>query len=430
VAFSRRNSYNTPRYMKISLVFKGKTETFEFTADATTDAVFAECKTRFGLADQNVKILAKGKQLPTGLPLTGALTSGAKCMVMATGKAVVAEVLSAKSDPTVRSFASEDAAALHHKAEERSEELSEWGVPQDREYKFCRFESCTWQSFGTRPSSSTPHAFDARALLLKLAQDPAIVNIMREREWTVGLLAELDPIDDRLAEKMEGGGKRLLGYNTNAGAEIHMRLRTQDLSGFLPYPAIIDTLLHELAHNEVGPHNEQFWALFCQLKADYLRFLLDLSACGQLFRGKSAVQLAQAAEEVKDVRANVLAALERDRQVPLSAMPQQVAILDAYMASGDAVKRAKGGTATSGHKLGGSGTGADAGTGAGAPLGPLTAAERRELIAAKALERRGPAAAGAPPQAVALRVQKEPSTDEAEPMDVSDASVIEQKDGA
>ena len=55
------------------------------------------------------------------------------------------------------------------------------------------------------------HCFEARALLLKLACDPAIVRVMRQREWTVGLLAELDPIDDRHAEKLEGEGKRLKG---------------------------------------------------------------------------------------------------------------------------------------------------------------------------------------------------------------------------
>ena len=66
---------------------------------------------------------------------------------------------------------------------------------------------------------------------------------------------------------MEHGGTRLLGYNQNAGALIAMRLRTMDLATFMPYDRLVDTLLHELCHNEVGPHNEQFWHLFCQLKA-------------------------------------------------------------------------------------------------------------------------------------------------------------------
>ena len=43
----------------------------------------------------------------------------------------------------------------------------------------CRLEPCTWQSFGTRAGSSTPHAFEARKLLLKLSTDPAVVAIRK-----------------------------------------------------------------------------------------------------------------------------------------------------------------------------------------------------------------------------------------------------------
>ena len=123
-------------------------------------------------------------------PLAG--STSAKCMVMATGAKEVSEVRAAKADATIRGFAEEDAAAAHHLAQSaNTEELSEWGVRQDPRYRFCRFEPCTWQSFGTRPQSSTPHGFEARALLVKLAQDPGVVSIMKAREYTVGLLAEL-----------------------------------------------------------------------------------------------------------------------------------------------------------------------------------------------------------------------------------------------
>lgn len=329
-------------------------------------------------------------------------------MLMSTGKAAVSEVQSAKSDPTVRSFASEDALAHHHAQQQQAEELSSWGAPQDAKYRFCRFEACTWHSFGSRPQSTTPHAFEARQLLLKLSQDPAIVHVMRTREYRVGLLAELDPIDDRLAEKMEGGGKRLLGYNTNAGAEIHLRLRTPDLSGFEPYGAIVDTLLHELVHNQVGPHNELFWQLFCQLKADYLRALLRFSKQGKIFGGKSALQLAEASEQVQDVRTSVLLALARDRQVPVS--PQQAAMLDAYLAMPEAEGAAADDTSA----------GPDGGVvlgGTSARAAPLTAAERRELLAAKASARVG----GAPKLVDRAEPPPAPTSDEPAPMDVSDA---------
>jgi len=323
--------------MDVTLVYKGKSESCLLNCNASSTDLFDEVRAKFSLADMNLKVLVKGKQIVEGVPLLETpLKAGAKIMVMATGKRDVSEVQSARSDPTIRSFASEDAAAQHHVQQQRADELSEWAHPQDATYRFCRFEPCTWQSFGTRPQSSTPHAFEARNLMLKLAHDPAIVKIMRERQWTVGLLAELDPVDDRLAEKMESGGKRLLGYNTNAGAQIHIRLRTEDLSGFLAYPAIIDTLLHELTHNEFGPHDEQFWACFCQLKADYLRALLSFSSRGDLFGGRSALQLAHAAEEVRDVRMSVLTALERDRQMPAGQL--QIGLLDRYLATSTALE--------------------------------------------------------------------------------------------
>lgn len=367
--------------MEILLAFKGRTEKVALAAEDTTDAIFEKAREVFSLQDQNLKILAKGKALATGAPLSStSLTAGAKAMVMATGARAVAEVLEAKSDPTVRGFASEDALAKKHAEESDSRsETSVWGAtPPPTDYRFCRFEACTWQSFGVRAGASTPHAFEARALLLKLAHDPAIRQIMAEREWTVGLLAELDPIDDRLAEKMEGGGKRLLGYNTNAGAQIHLRLRTEDLSGFLPYPSLIDTLLHELSHNEVGPHNEQFWHLFCQLKADYLRYIRASASRGEVFAGKSALQLSGTAAEVSDVRGSVLQALERDRQMPVGEL--QPRLLDAYLAASNAItpsqERALG--AGDGAATDGSGT-----------ASAMSREERRALFAARASARQG-----------------------------------------
>ena len=365
--------------VELTLVFKGKSEKVELSDASTAESIFAAAREKFSLEDQNLKLLCKGKQLQ---PESELPASGAKLMVMATGKREVSAVQSAKSDPTIRSFESEDAAAKHHASQQPKEELSEWGTGQDAKHKFCRFEACTWQSFGTRPSSSTPHAFEARSLLLKIAQDPAIVHIMRQREWTVGLLAEMDPIDDRLSEKMEGGGKRLLGYNSNSGAEIRIRLRTQDLSGFLPYPALIDTLLHELSHNEVGPHNEHFWHLFCQLKVDYLKQLLKLSSRGDLFGGQSALSRAHAAAEVKDIRTSVLSALERDRQMP--AGPVQMGMLDGYLSASSAVDAAANGGRRGQNVVGGESAAAAS---SAMPAAAMTAAERREFLAAKASER-------------------------------------------
>ena len=365
----------------LSLVFKGRTESIEASTPA---ALFAAARSAFDLHAFNVKLLLKGKQLKEDDDSTAALAAlaaGTKIMVMASGKREASELNSQKSDPTIRSFASEDQLAKRHMEETTEKEASVWGptMQQDKKYRFCRFEPVLWQAFGTRPTSTTPHAFEACALLLKLAMDPAVVHIMKEREYTVGLLAELDPIDDRHAEKMEGEGKRLLGYNQNSGARIYIRLRTEDLSGFLPYPSLVDTLLHELSHNMCGPHNEQFWHLFCQHKADYLRAHVAFSQRGDLFNGKSPLQLADAAEEAKDVRTSTLAALARDRQVPVNEM--QVTMLDNYLAASkvmEAMGRRDGVMSSAEQRVGGAATSQ-----------PATAEERRALLAQRASERMG-----------------------------------------
>ncbi|EPE24608.1 Ran BP2/NZF zinc finger-like protein [Glarea lozoyensis ATCC 20868] len=83
--------------------------------------------------------------------------------------------------------------------------------------------------------------------------------IMRARNWTVGILAEFYPDQ-----------KNLLGINQNRGEKICLRLRyPSDVNQFLPIEQVVDTMLHELAHNVHGPHNEQFHALWDQERKEY-----------------------------------------------------------------------------------------------------------------------------------------------------------------
>ena len=53
---------------------------------------------------------------------------------------------------------------------------------------------------------------------------------------------------------------------------IVLRLRTDSLKGFRPYHDLINTLLHELTHNVWGPHDHNFWKLYGELKAQYMKF--------------------------------------------------------------------------------------------------------------------------------------------------------------
>jgi hypothetical protein len=59
----------------------------------------------------------------------------------------------------------------------------------------------------------------------------------------------------------------LLGENIGAGAEVRLRLRRPDRDwDFFPYEEVLDTMLHELCHNEYGPHNAHFYNLWDEIR--------------------------------------------------------------------------------------------------------------------------------------------------------------------
>jgi len=212
-----------------------------------------------------------------------------------------------KSDPTIRGFSNSN--------QESSKKTEQYWSPnntsQDKTYKFCRFETCSWQSFGHRPTDETPHAFAALRLLGKLATDPGIVAIMKERELVVNTLGEMDPVDDRLMQKKEEEGGCLLGYNTNAGLRIDIKLRTDDLKAFRPYPELASTLIHELSHNWVSDHNLLFWTNFGQMRAEYIHTHVASALSLQLVNGKTTADIAGIAQ-IKDVYKFCMKELEVD----------------------------------------------------------------------------------------------------------------------
>ena len=65
----------------------------------------------------------------------------------------------------------------------------------------------------------------------------------------------------------------VLGLNTNKGARIQLRLRTDDMEGFRKMDNIRKVLYHELAHNTHSDHDAQFYSLMRQIEKD--AFALD-----------------------------------------------------------------------------------------------------------------------------------------------------------
>jgi hypothetical protein len=255
----------------------------ELTCGSSAKDLFQKVLSAFPIPEgSSVKLLYNGQTILQGDVVVTASTcqdvplfltvpkKTPKIMVLVSEKEQVEQVQTRKSDPTIRGF-----------DRERTNVVSQqtnlyWGTDtgQDKNFKFCRFQACTWQSFGHRPLDSTPHDFEAFKLLEKLATDPGIRAIMRERELVVGTLGEMDPIDDRLMKKMQNQQQRpgpcLLGYNTNAGARIDIKLRTDDLRSFRSYPHLVCTLIHELSHNWCSEHDELFWANYGQMRVEYL----------------------------------------------------------------------------------------------------------------------------------------------------------------
>lgn len=88
-----------------------------------------------------------------------------------------------------------------------------------------------------------PKAAEALELLRRVALQ--VQPIMHKRQLTVRKLSEFIP-----------KSSSLLGLNVNRGAEIKIRLRPPDQDdSFYCWNHVLGTMLHELCHNKVGPHN-------------------------------------------------------------------------------------------------------------------------------------------------------------------------------
>lgn len=123
-----------------------------------------------------------------------------------------------------------------------------------------------------------PHPSIALDILKKLAADvepilnthtgwrpvPALFEIYPARN--------LGPLGAPLPPSMERIRGRLGGY-THPGKEICLVLRDEEAAGtFIVYAQLLDTFLHELAHQSYGNHGPGFAKLWTTLQQEYMLF--------------------------------------------------------------------------------------------------------------------------------------------------------------
>ena len=107
-----------------------------------------------------------------------------------------------------------------------------------------------------RPLKNFARADDAHRTLESVCAQ--VRPLMAARKWRVPLVEEFFP-----------SNASLQGMNVGGGAKIFLRLRpARDRAEFLHFDHVLATMLHELAHNEVGPHNAAFHALNDVLRAE------------------------------------------------------------------------------------------------------------------------------------------------------------------
>lgn len=217
-----------------------------------------------GADPQTIKLLVSGHKdrmirlltTPTQTAQELGLVSGMRATVYASTKAEISQVQNSRDLPGLAGFEQELKQTMRRQRGSRNGTLKLPAGP----YTFQKFEA--WQ----RPGLS-PVLTEGLKLLHRLAADPGIVGIMSKHRWTVGLLSEMPP-----EGKVGVSPVCILGVNINAGQEISLRLRTDDLKGFRRYDRIRETLCHELAHMVWGEHDNRFKQLNSQL----------LKECGQL----------------------------------------------------------------------------------------------------------------------------------------------------
>lgn len=151
---------------------------------------------------------------------------------------------------------------------------------------------------------------EAKSILQRAADQ--VKPIMARRKWAVALLTEFYP-----------PMTNLLGMNHNHGEKIEIRLRSpSNRDKFLSYESILGTLLHELAHIEVGPHNAQFYKLLDELQDECDTLIARGSTLSSFGNGSGGTRLSHGQAPPKHLAKERAIAAANRRQKINQLMPK------------------------------------------------------------------------------------------------------------
>ena len=216
----------------------------------------------------SIKLIIEGKQLKNEFSMMKLMDAGCPvgetvlkitentCLTMIATKILTKEVEAPKihlSTRIINDLSTDGVQPQIHPSQLRTNKHQ---VERKRtEYEFHRIEVLP----------GLPDQDKAMEILVGLANDPAVLAVMKKHKWSVGLLAELYP-----EGKVGEDEVCILGLNTNKGQKIELRIRTDDLKGFRKIQSIKKTLYHELTHNVHGPHDNQFYTLLRQVEKEII----------------------------------------------------------------------------------------------------------------------------------------------------------------
>lgn len=239
----------------LTISHRSSTYNVTLNADATVHDLQARLNELTAVPPHMQKLLYKGKKTVDSEMSLGAagINDGMKITMLGNPESTIGELLDAEKQQKRK----ED--ILRARAAGPAPKIRSTGPSKPiSNYRFHRIE----------PLQHLPQPATAAALLKRLAEDPAIVHIMEQHKFSVGLLTELAPHEH----------PELLGLNKNAGEAILLRLRTDRYDGFRLYAEVRRVLCHELTHNVWGDHDDNFKTLNSRLNrevAEYERHLKD-----------------------------------------------------------------------------------------------------------------------------------------------------------